>query len=608
MIGRVTKFLFGSDLWKSQLGVMTAMSIISLLWYIIDWCSFTTFRALSDWLLWVNNILAGLILTLPFLFTRKLWIQVVWICLVDMLLLADIMYCRTYFTSIPLDSFGLISNLSDFTASIFSSISLLDLGFPIIIVASLILYCKIKPNTPPHRQLRYLSCIAILALISLVGIKLRGGFYKEYDRLVQSCYYSTCGSPTYTFAGHVLYSVLDQQNNSKSELTPQIQSWLSEHQEMFPHTALIDSIKPRKNLVVIFCESLESWVIESKINDKEITPYLNSLISDSTSFYAPDMLTQVAAGRSIDAQLLLHAGMLPMNGSVYSMKFPASTYPTINKALKEKYGTRSILLTCDKPITWNQEIISRSFGYDSLIDRRDWVIDELVGNPGKLSDGSFMRQSVAKLSDENLWQEGTPAMLTFITYSGHNPFKLPDSLRDSTFNVYSADIPTNLADYITMAHYTDSQLSTLINYLKSRSDWDETLVVIIGDHEGLASWRQEIRNQSAEAEKLVSAGQFTPFILLNSPITGRYDGTFGQIDMYPTLLNLLGLDNYQWHGLGTSLFNQTHPGFTISSMTNEIVGDTTKLSPSQINHIKHARSISDAIIRTDYFKTVVMPD
>ena len=605
---QLARFLLGSDLWKSRLGIMTAMSVMSLLWYVIDRCSFTTFRALSDWLLWVNNILAGLILTLPFLFTRKAWIQVVWICIVDMLLVADIMYCRTYFTSIPLDSFGLISNLSDFTASIFSSISLLDLGFPIIIVASLILYCKTKPNTPPHRQLRYLSCIAILALISLVGIKLRGGFYKEYDRLVQSCYYSTCGSPTYTFAGHVLYSVLDQQNNSKSELTPQIQSWLSEHQEMFPHTALTDSIKPRKNLVVIFCESLESWVIESKINDKEITPYLNSLINDSTSFYAPDMLTQVAAGRSIDAQLLFHAGMLSMNGSVYSMKFPASTYPTINKALKEQYGTRSILLTCDKPITWNQEIISRSFGYDSLIDRRDWVIDELVGNPGKLSDGSFMRQSVAKLRDENLWQEGTPAMLTFITYSGHNPFKLPDNLRDSSFNAYSADIPTNLADYITMAHYTDSQLSTLINYLKSRSDWDETLVVIIGDHEGLASWRQEIRNQSAEAEKLVSAGQFTPFILLNSPITGRYYGTFGQIDMYPTLLNLLGLDNYQWHGLGTSLFNQTHPGFAISSMTNEIVGDTTKLSPSQINHIKQARSISDAIIRTDHLKSVSLPD
>ncbi|MDE5858064.1 MAG: hypothetical protein K2H32_06890, partial [Muribaculaceae bacterium] len=155
MIKRV-KFLFSPDLWKSRLGVMTAMSILSLIWYVIDWCSVTTFRPLGDWLLWINNILAGLILTLPFLFTRKIWIQAIWICLLDMLLLADIMYCRTYFTSIPLDSFGLISNLSDFTASIFSSIRWIDSGFLIIILAGVILYHKVKPNTPPHRQLRYL--------------------------------------------------------------------------------------------------------------------------------------------------------------------------------------------------------------------------------------------------------------------------------------------------------------------------------------------------------------------------------------------------------------------------------------------------------------------
>ncbi|MDE5844257.1 MAG: LTA synthase family protein [Muribaculaceae bacterium] len=607
MIKRV-KFLFSPDLWKSRLGVMTAMSILSLLWYVIDWCSVTTFRPLGDWLLWINNILAGLILTLPFLFTRKVWIQAIWICLVDMLLLADIMYCRTYFTSIPLDSFGLISNLSDFTASIFSSIRWIDSGFLIIILAGVILYHKVKPNTPPHRQLRYLCYIIFLAIISLCGIKLRGGFYKEYDRLVQSCYYSTCGSPTYTFAGHVFYSMIDRQNSNNQDLTPLIESWLSEHQGMFPHQALPDTVEYRKNLVVIFCESLESWVINSKVNDKEITPYLNSLVNDSTSFYAPNMLTQVASGRSIDAQLLLHAGLMPMVGSVYSMKFPSSTYLTINKALKEKYGTRSTILTCDKPITWNQEIISRSFGYDSLIDRRDWIIDELIGNPGKLSDGSFLRQSVKKLRDENLWEVDTPAMLTFVTYSGHNPFRLPSKLKDPDFDISDSKLPSNLVDYITMAHYTDSQLHHIIEYLRSRPDYDDTLILITGDHEGLASWRQGIRSVSPEAANLVSEGQFTPFILLNSPVTGRRNEVMGQIDMYPTLLNLLGLDDYRWKGMGQSIFAPDYPGFAVSALTKEISGDTTSVNPAVINHLTRAQSISDAIIRTDYLKLVATRD
>ena len=30
----------------------------------------------------------------------------------------------------------------------------------------------------------------------------------------------------------------------------------------------------------------------------------------------------------------------------------------------------------------------------------------------------------------------------------------------------------------------------------------------------------------------------------------RYDKVMGQIDMYPTLLNLLQLDDYYWSGLG----------------------------------------------------------
>lgn len=582
---------------------MTAMSFMSLLWFVIDWCSFTTFRSMSDWILWVNNILAALVITLPYLLTRRVWVQALWIVAVDLLLLADIMYCRTYFTSIPLDSFALVGNLSDFTASIYTSLRPLDIGFLVILVGGLAWSRKASVTIGRGKQLRFVSCIALLSLISFVGVKSRGGFYKEYDRLVQSCYYSTCGTPSYTFAGHVLYSLADRQKAGGKEMDAVIDQWLTRHREMMPSPALPDSIARRKNLVVILLESFESWLIESRINGKEITPYLNSLVNDSTSFYAPLMLTQVASGRSIDCQLLLHAGMMPMVGSVYSMKHPNSTYLTINKALKEKYGTRSTIFTCDKPITWNQEVISRSFGYDSLIDRRDWVIDELVGNPGKLSDGSFLRQSVDKLRHDNIWPVDSAAMLTFVTYSGHSPFRLPDNLKDTDFDLSDSQLPSKLVDYITMAHYTDSQLHTLVDYLKSRPDSDSTLILITGDHEGLASWRREIRNSSPQAAGFVSEGQFTPFILLNSPVTGRRDEVMGQIDMYPTLLNLLGLDDYKWKGLGQSILAPQYPGIAISSMTKEISGDTTSTDAQLLDHITHAQTISDGIILTDYLKS-----
>lgn len=598
---KLIKFLFGKDVWVSKTGVMIATAFLSLIWFVVDWCNFTTFRAMSDWLLYVNNFVAAVLLTVPFMISKRIWVQVLFLLVADCLFMANLIYCRTYFTAIPPQSYALASNMADFTASIFTSLRWLDLGFPLILAAGVAVAGRVANS--PRGGWKHIAVTGLLAaLISCSAIMCRGGFYKAYDTLTQSCYYYTCGVPTYTIAGHIAYNVMSEANSTSPEARAKVDEWLADHSRLMPHTALPDSIARRTNLVVIICESLESWPLEAEIEGKEITPYLNSLIADSTTLYAPHLLTQVASGRSIDFQLMLNTGLLPMKGTVYSMKFPSATYPSLNKAMAAKYGARSILFTCDKPITWNQEAISRAFGYDSLIDRRNWRIDELVGNPGKLSDGSFMRQSVEKLKANNLWPEGSPAMLTFVTYSGHSPFVLPDKMKDPSFDISAAGLPDKITDYVTMAHYTDSQLHTIVDYIKSRPDYANTLIVITGDHEGLASLRREARQTSEAARRLVDEAQYTPLLVLNSPVTGRIDKTVGQIDIYPTLLNLMGLDDYGWKGLGQSILSPGHPGVAVSSMTMEMRGDTTALSPELLHHINGAMPVSDAMIRMDYFK------
>lgn len=596
------RFFFGADLWKSRAGVMALTSFLSLMWFVVDWCAGTTFRAMSDWLLYADNIALALIITLPFLLSRRIWVQVVVLVIVDLFLEANLMYSRTYFTAIPPESFALEGNLSDFTGSVRDSLRLMDLGFIAILAAGAFAASRMPVAVPRSMVLRMMLLAAVLVLVSAVRIIAKGGFYKEYDKLVQSCYYSTCGVPIYTLLGHHVYCSLDRAEASSPQALAEIDNWLEEQGRLMPWYSLPDIVERRRNLVVILCESLESWPIEAEIDGKEITPYINSLISDSTTLYAPNMLTQVASGRSIDCQLLLKAGMLPMVGSVYSMKYPSVEYPTLIKAMREKHGGRSVIFTCDKPITWNQEAISRAFGYDSLIDRRAWDIDELVGNPGKLSDGSFLRQSVEKLREGSIWPVDSTAFLTFVTYSGHSPFELPDKMKDPAFDISSAGLHGKLEDYVTMAHYTDSQLHTIVDYLKSRPDFDETLVLITGDHEGLATWRDEIRASSSVARDLVSEGQYTPFILLNSPVGGRVDEVMGQIDMYPTLLDLLGLGNYYWKGLGQNILSPSRVPVAISSMTGEVAGDIASISNDTFRHLQKARKVSDAIIRQDYFR------
>lgn len=65
------------------------------------------------------------------------------------------------------------------------------------------------------------------------------------------------------------------------------------------------------------------------------------------------------------------------------------------------------------------------------------------------------------------------------------------------------------------------------------------MIVITGDHEGLASERPALAS-SAAGRGLVSEGRFTPLIVVNAPAAMRCTDTVGQIDIYPTLLDCWG--------------------------------------------------------------------
>lgn len=162
----------------------------------------------------------------------------------------------------------------------------------------------------------------------------------------------------------------------------------------------------RNNCIVILAESLESWVLEREVEGQEITPYLNKLLQDSTTLYAPHVLTQVKGGRSIDAQLLLCAGMLPINSGTYSSQYPDHTYGTLQKAMHQQKNSRNYLLTIDKVSTWNQGVIAYSFGTDTIIAYHDFELTEAFGTHKRTGDGSFLAQCSQKNREGGNLEEG----------------------------------------------------------------------------------------------------------------------------------------------------------------------------------------------------------
>jgi phosphoglycerol transferase MdoB-like AlkP superfamily enzyme len=570
-----------------------ATAFATILTFTMLWCYDTTFRAMSIVAYYPNNILLALLLCLPTMLTRKRWVQLAVLLIFEALLEANLMYCRTYFNAIPAESYLLAGNLKDFTASVFDSLRLRDALLPLVSIAGYIIIIKtVKKPTKRPTWRGYGAAVATLAVVAWLVSLINGGCRAHMQKLSNSCYHSTCVAPAYTVFGYIIYDAINGNQPISQDDMNRVEVWLADNNRLSGGVA---AQKPR-NIVLVLCESFESWPINCTVEGKELTPFLNSVVADTTTLYVPNVATQVGSGRSIDAQLLILAGMYPMNNNVYSVKAPFSTYYTLPKAVKEHGGT-TWLMTCDKPHVWNQNLVVKAFGIDNFYCDDAWVNDQPIGTTKRLSDKHFAEQIVEKMKNGEIWREGDYAFVMGVTYSGHAPFELPDEIKRIKFD--GKKYTETLSNYMSDVNYTDSALQTLVEYLRTRSDWNNTSVVIVGDHEGLANYRDGITaNRNCD---FVSRGQFTPLIVINSPVSGHISKTVGQIDIYPTLLQLFGLGDYKWQGMGQSILSNTHPGIAVNYSHRTIGNDDNHASQKEQDALLEAQQISDLIIRHDLF-------
>lgn len=582
------------QLWDKTSIVFAVGIFLTFVAFDVIWCMDTTFASFSFFETYATKIIATLALAGVYALTRCRWAQIVVMALLDVLLVANLMYFRTYYSAIPASSYLEAGNLADFKASVTDSLRWADIVLPLITIATAVMAFRYKTTKrqPLTAVLKWWAApLAGFALL-LTGVNLcKGGFHKSLRSVRQSAYLCSADAPIFSVFGCIWYDITDAAEPITPEKQAEIERWLASQPKHQPADSVTEK---RSNLLIVFAESLESWVLEKKVDGKEITPCLNRLLKEKSTLYAPNVLTQVKGGRSIDAQLMICSGLLPLMSGTYSSLYYDNTFYTLQKAMRGLKHSRSYLLTIDKVSTWNQGAVARSFGTDSIISYHDFKMTEAFGTHKRIGDASFFQQCQEKIERGEVWKPGESVYMQFVTYSGHAPFKLPDHLRTITF---PASIPEKAADYMTTAHYTDKAIGDFVAYLKTLPQYKETIVVIVGDHEGLASYRQELVGNPA-CRGLVSDKQLTPFIVLNSPVGMRYDKFMGQIDIYPTLLNLMQLDAYRWHGLGQSILDPRKQGVAVGSVMNvEGTG-----SDKEVERLKEAHTVSDYMLRYDWLK------
>jgi phosphoglycerol transferase MdoB-like AlkP superfamily enzyme len=288
---------------------------------------------------------------------------------------------------------------------------------------------------------------------------------------------------------------------------------------------------------------------------------------------------------------MINTGLLPIYTGTVFYRFYNNKYFTLAGALK-KAGYRSTSFMGNQPSFWHQGTMNPALGFDSLVSVLDYAVSDTAMIGMGLSDNSFFHQSISKI--RNLRQ---PFYIQMITLSSHFPFELPLTERRAHF---PADLPRGLASYLLSIHYVDEAIGAFIDELKRDGLFDRCVVVITGDHEALPRDLRESYMDNKYVKGWLTRLHYVPLLILNSPAVLEYEGVLGQIDIYPTILSLMGISNYPWKGLGTSILCGEKHEFAVDPRMN-VVGDTAQVAQELIQHAISAWQVSDLIITRDYF-------
>lgn len=292
-----------------------------------------------------------------------------------------------------------------------------------------------------------------------------------------------------------------------------------------------------KNIIVIQVEALQNFPLFQKLNGQEITPVLNSLASGG--FYFPHVFQQIGPGNTSDAEFMSNTSVYPIGTQAMSTGFGDRVLPSLPRLLRDR-GYEAYTFHVNKAGFWNRNELYPALGFNGYYDKPHFQNDEF--NAFGASDEQLFLTGAEKLAE--LKAKGTPFYAQFVTASSHHPFKVPDRFRKITVPDSMQD--TMLGDYLAAVNYADYAIGTFVERLKAEGLWEDTVVMIYGDHFGL-------QPQHVDPEEVHSAlgirydsriSRFNIPLIIHAPgmPAGKtVERTGGQLDMMPTLANLLGI-------------------------------------------------------------------
>lgn len=525
---------------------------------------------------------ALLLLSPYWLLPRRLrWLVWIPLALLSVWCLVQMCYCRAYDDLMPWQSLTLTENvnrtLMGSTVALLRWQDLLIVVPPLLLVAIHILG---RQGRDGSRRKPFLITLAAAAVFAVAGYVVPGQNYEKrfLYNFSNREYFAQNGLLPYT--AFSLHEAIFNSHEVTDEERAEVKRFLDEECPQYTDNRFSDGSRP--NLVLFIVESLHTWPIGMEVDGREVTPVLNRLVAGDSVIYVPHVLFQTSHGHSSDAHFIYNTGLLPLRDGVVAVNHGDGPYPSLAEALAG-YDCREII--CTPGVNWNQNVTAHTYGFDTLYTRDDMA--DAFSRHNNIDDAAltdFAAGLLPRLSQ--------PFFLEMVTMTMHTPYD-NDKGRPSWI-LRSDTLNAEARGYLNSVNVTDSCLGAFIQDLHRQGLSGNTIVAIVSDHTQIYYNRIVGRSDY----EFVPDDWGIPLIVLGCDTTLRNDAVIGQIDVYPTLLDVMGANAYAWKGLGYSILRYPVQS-AIQPRNMTVIGDSTDLT----SHQRKAWDISRLLIfdRTSRF-------
>lgn len=294
----------------------------------------------------------------------------------------------------------------------------------------------------------------------------------------------------------------------------------------------------RPNVVLIILESFSSHLMETLGGKPGVAVNMDQFAKEGvlfTNFFANSFRT--------DRGLTAILSGYPAQPTTSIMKYPKKTQslPSIPKSLKKAGYDLQYYYGGDADFT-NMRSYLVSTGIDNIVSENDFSLSERVSKWGVHDHVLFNRAA----SDLKSQPQKEPFLKIIQTSSSHEPFEVPyRRLANNHLNAFA---------------YTDSCTADFIRQLKETPQWENTVVVLVPDHQG--AYPENMDN--------LSAAKYTiPLIFMGGAVTSpqKINAYGSQIDLAATLLGQLGLAHDDF-AFSKNLLNPASPHFAFFTFPN----------------------------------------